>query len=99
MSKRKITKIAILILLMVVSNTFVFKYANLKETIEISGISYSLMNNLLKVFLCLLIDLLLYIVIRKSKSVLILAQDLYNSRTIIWSLAKNDFKTKYAGSI
>lgn len=98
MSKRKATKVAVLILLMLVSNIFIFKYANLKESFAISGLSYSLLNNLLKIFLCLLIDLLLYIVVRKSKSVLILAQDLYNSRTLIWSLAKNDFKTKYAGS-
>lgn len=98
MSKRKVTKVAALILLIFVSNIFIFKYANLKETIQISGISYRIMNNSLKVFLCLLINLLLYITIKKSKSVFVLVQDLYNSRTLIWSLAKNDFKTKYAGS-
>ena len=55
-------------------------------------------NLALKIVLCLTIDILLYIVLRKSKSVLILVQDLYNSKTLIWNLAKNDFKTKYAGS-
>lgn len=55
-------------------------------------------NSALKMVLCLTIDILFYIVLKKSKSVLILAQDLYNSKSLIWSLAKNDFKTKYAGS-
>ncbi|WP_312833474.1 ABC transporter permease [Sedimentibacter saalensis] len=55
-------------------------------------------NFALKIALCIVIDLLLYLIIKKSRSVLILSQDLYNSRSLIWNLAKNDFKTKYAGS-
>jgi len=55
-------------------------------------------NYALKIVLCIVLDILLYLVTRKSRSVLILVQDLYNSRSLIWSLAKNDFKTKYAGS-
>lgn len=56
------------------------------------------LNLYLKIALCITINILLYALIKKSKSVLILVQDLYNSKTLIWSLAKNDFKTKYAGS-
>lgn len=55
-------------------------------------------NFALKIALCFIVDILLYMVIKKSKSVLILVQDLYNSKTLIWNLAKNDFKTKYVGS-
>ncbi len=55
-------------------------------------------NFAIKMALCLIVDILLYMVVKKSKSVLILVQDLYNNKILIWNLAKNDFKTKYAGS-
>lgn len=55
-------------------------------------------NNILKVIICILADLMLLIVLRKSRSVLMLIQELKNNRNLIWNLAKNDFKTKYAGS-
>lgn len=55
-------------------------------------------NHALKLVLCMIIDALIYMIIRKSRSVLVLVQDLYNSRMLIWSLAKNDFRTKYSGS-
>lgn len=56
------------------------------------------LNNIIKAGICLLIDILLLIVLRKSKSVITLLQELNNNKTLIWSLAKNDFKTKFAGS-
>ncbi|MBE6089740.1 MAG: ABC transporter permease [Clostridium beijerinckii] len=52
----------------------------------------------IKLGMCILIDILGLIVLRKSRSVLILIQELKNNKTLIWSLSKNDFKTKYAGS-
>ncbi|AVK48689.1 ABC transporter permease [Clostridium sp. 2-1] len=55
-------------------------------------------NNAIKLGSCILIDILAAIVLRKSRSVLILIQELKNNKTLIWSLSKNDFKTKYAGS-
>ncbi|WP_442633258.1 ABC transporter permease [Peptoanaerobacter stomatis] len=55
-------------------------------------------NFLIKVFFCILVDIMLIILIKKSGSVLQLVTDLNNNRTLIWNLAKNDFKTKYAGS-
>lgn len=58
----------------------------------------SKLNSILKIFFCLVIDILLAVLIRKSKSVLQLATELNNNKSLIWSLAKNDFKTKYAGS-
>lgn len=58
----------------------------------------SWLNSILKIIFCLVIDILLAVLIRKSKSVLQLATELNNNKSLIWSLAKNDFKTKYAGS-
>lgn len=55
-------------------------------------------NNILKLVICALIDMLLLILLKKSKSVFILVQELNNNKTLIWNLSKNDFKTKYAGS-
>ncbi|WP_160683788.1 ABC transporter permease [Clostridium sp. C2-6-12] len=57
-----------------------------------------IINNILKTFFCIIIDILLLILFKKSKSVLLLIQELNNNRTLIWNLSKNDFKTKYAGS-
>ena len=81
---------------MLFSNILIFNYANLKDTYV--NLNYDSINYIFKIVLCLLIDALLYLIIKKSKSVAILIQDLYNSRSLIWKLAKNDFKTKYAGS-
>lgn len=58
----------------------------------------NIVNNILKVGICLSINVLLLIVLRKSKSVFALVQELNNNKILIWNLSKNDFKTKYAGS-
>ncbi|WP_459479434.1 ABC transporter permease [Clostridium saccharoperbutylacetonicum] len=58
----------------------------------------NIINYVLKSIICILIDILILIVLRKSKGVLVLIQEIKNNRTLIWGLAKNDFKTKYAGS-
>lgn len=55
-------------------------------------------SNAIKVIICILIDILLLIVLRKSKSVLALIRELSSNKTLIWNLSKNDFKTKFAGS-
>lgn len=57
-----------------------------------------ILNNAIKLVICVIIDILALVVLRKSKSVLILIQELKNNRELIWNLSKNDFKTKYAGS-
>ncbi len=61
-------------------------------------IDNGMVNFLIKIILCILIDIMLVILINKSGSVLQLVTDLNNNRSLIWNLAKNDFKTKYAGS-
>lgn len=58
----------------------------------------NIINNILKFSLCIIIDILVLIFFKKSKSVLLLVQELNNNRALIWNLSKNDFKTKYAGS-
>lgn len=98
MVKNKQIKLLIVLLLIIISNAFICRNVNLGEQISFLVFNHSFTNITLKIFLCLLIDVLLYVVIKKSSSVLVLIQDLYNNRTLIFSLAMNDFKTKYAGS-
>jgi ABC-type polysaccharide/polyol phosphate export systems, permease component len=57
-----------------------------------------LVNDALKLLLCILTDALIFIVFKKSKSVFVLVNELNANKLLIWSLSKNDFKTKYAGS-
>lgn len=57
-----------------------------------------ILNNILKLVSILIIDLLILVVGKKSSSVLMLFNESKNNRSLIWSLSKNDFKTKYAGS-
>lgn len=57
-----------------------------------------IMNNTLKVAIVLIIDILLLVLIKKSRIILSLVKELNNNKTLIWNLSKNDFKTKYAGS-
>lgn len=58
----------------------------------------NIVNNILKVGICLCIDVVLLMVLRKSRSVFALVEELNNNKRLIWNLSKNDFKTKYAGS-
>lgn len=55
-------------------------------------------NNILKIIMCIILDILIVGILKKSKSVIMLFQELTNNKTLIWNLSKNDFKTKYAGS-
>lgn len=56
------------------------------------------LNDLLKFIICIFIDISVVVVIKKSRSVLSLWEELKSSKNLIWNLSKNDFKTKYAGS-
>lgn len=60
--------------------------------------NFQIINILLKIIICAITDLVIFIFIKKSKSVLSLVFEIKNNRTLIWNLSKNDFKTKYAGS-
>ena len=66
--------------------------------IEILSNHSTNVNVLYKLAICLITNVSLVILVKKPTSIFILIKDLYNSRGLIWNLAKNDFKTKYAGS-
>lgn len=55
-------------------------------------------NYLFKVVICLGVNILLFIFIKKRSTFESLGKEVYNNRNLIWQLSKNDFKTKYAGS-
>ncbi|WP_252237123.1 ABC transporter permease [Clostridium sp. ZBS17] len=74
-------------------------YVNLDEnSTSLLEDNFYVINLGLKVFLCAITDLVLFIFLRKSKSLLSLALEVKNNKSLIWNLSKNDFKTKYAGS-
>ncbi len=53
---------------------------------------------LLKVGLCLILDSIIVFLILYSKRIAFYYYEIYENRKLIWKLAKNDFKTKFAGS-
>ena len=58
----------------------------------------SLRNLLLKLAVCAIIDILLIIIWLKIDKIAIIPRDIIQNRKLIGSLAKNDFKQKFAGS-
>lgn len=57
-----------------------------------------LRNLIIKILVCLIIDILLIIIWIKLDSIVIIPRDVISNRKLIGSLAKNDFKQKFAGS-
>ena len=55
-------------------------------------------NLILKILICIVVDLLGIVLLKKSKIFMGLIIELKNNKELIGNLAKNDFKTKYAGS-
>lgn len=51
-----------------------------------------------KVILCVILDIILILIYIFASKALALPIDLYHNKKLIYKLAKNDFKTKYAGS-
>lgn len=56
------------------------------------------LNIIFKGLVCIGINVLLIIFLKKRRGIFQIINELVNSKHLIWSLAKNDFKTKYAGS-
>lgn len=76
-----------------------FIYVNLDENnIRLLNENFNVINLGLKILICVIIDLVLFISLKKAKSLLSLFLEIKNNRLLIWNLSKNDFKTKYAGS-
>lgn len=55
-------------------------------------------NLIFKVIICGLITIGLLMLSRKIKSISRLGREIVQSKELIWNLAQNDFKTRYAGS-
>ena len=51
-----------------------------------------------KILSCVILDGFYFIFVRLYDRIVVLPAELYQNRKLIWKLAKNDFKTKYAGS-
>lgn len=56
------------------------------------------LNYIIKIVSCILINLILFICIKKRNIMKVLIKEIYGGRRLILNLSKNDFKTKYAGS-
>lgn len=56
------------------------------------------MESIFKGLICLGMNILLYLFVRKRKTIYELLNEVIRNKSLIWTLAKNDFKTKYAGS-
>lgn len=70
------------------------------ETLEIPKL-FNLdkqMNNAFKILVCIMTNLLIVIFMKKRGNVRNLMRELITNRKLLCNLAKNDFKTKYAGS-
>lgn len=59
---------------------------------------YNLQNLAYKLIYCIIIDLIVVVFVKYSKKIMTLPIELIHDRRLIFNLAKNDFKTKYAGS-
>lgn len=92
MSKKKLIFGLLFLLMGVISNTVIIKY------LDIEKIGYVIFQQILKIFFCFIIDIVLYAIFKKLKNIYYLIIELKNNRKLIINLAKNDFKTKYAGS-
>lgn len=68
------------------------------KTKEVVDEARSLQNTILKVLVCLIIDILLIVIWVKLDSITAIPKDVFSNRKLIGSLAKNDFKQKFAGS-
>lgn len=51
-----------------------------------------------KILACISIDIICFFVLKYAKQVVILPIELYHNKKLVFNLAKNDFKTKFAGS-
>lgn len=51
-----------------------------------------------KILFCVACDATILLLIVKGKQAMEIPRDVYRNRQLVWNLAKNDFKTRYAGS-
>ncbi len=51
-----------------------------------------------KIVSCIILEGIYFVFIKMYEKIVILPIELYQNRRLVWKLAKNDFKTRYAGS-
>lgn len=68
------------------------------EIISVIDADTKVQNIIIKLITCIFIDAILLIIWKKRRVVVEIIKELISSRKLIISLAKNDFKTKFAGS-
>lgn len=69
-----------------------------KEINELVGVYSQKINLFVKILCLIVINLVILILGKKRKTVFSIIKEIYENKTLVWNLAKNDFKTKYAGS-
>ncbi len=65
---------------------------------EVVKEAFAVKNLVIKLIACFCIDFVALIILKKAKSFIQIPIELYQNRKLIANLAKNDFKTKFAGS-
>lgn len=98
MLKKRILKIGILATLAIILNLFIIKFANISINNPELVMYQNKLNIVIKIMMLLFINGLMLVLAQKRKTVFSLIREIYDNKTLVWSLAKNDFKTKYAGS-
>ncbi len=68
------------------------------KTLSIVTDARSMRNLILKIIVCAVIDILLIVIWLKIDRIAIIPRDVISNRKLVMSLAKNDFKQKFAGS-
>lgn len=79
------------------TDPYIVYYVNDKVFKKINT-EYEKGNLIYKILLCLFVDIIIFNIFKKINIIYSLFMKLFSDRKIIWNLAKNDFKTKYAGS-
>ena len=92
MNRKKLFFGLLFLLVGIISNAVIIKYLDIDE------IGHTFFQQILKIFFCLIIDIMLYMILKRLRNLYSLLLELKNNRKLIINLAKNDFKTKYAGS-
>ena len=92
MNRKKLFFGLLFLLVGIISNAVIIKYLDIDE------IGHTFFQQILKIFFCLIIDIMLYMILKRLRNLYSLLLELKNNRRLIINLAKNDFKTKYAGS-
>ncbi len=94
MSKKRAIVTILLLMLMATLNVLVF--CCYRGTV--AGGQGSVWDWILKIVICLCIDVIFIVGILHYKALMSLPVEIIHNRRLILNLAKNDFKTKYAGS-